>query len=279
MIKCLTYIEQAGKLMRITRFSTVFCLLLLAFGLSANAQRNRKPVPRATPKPTPISFEVTNAKQQVSNQLHNVTVFVDKLGPIAVIIETADKESAAGKLRKEAQDANNANKQKTVAAIRGLRDGLVSLETDFRTKPALAQYLPKIQGISTLCAQSEDKAIAGQFVAAKDPLRQIALRLNDTLAVMPGALIGGGSTPVQNRSVPVSGPVQHVSSSSSAGSASTSRREPAIGMTAAEVMQTTWGPPNAKRTSNSANGNTEVWMYTGNRSLYFFNGKLTNIVK
>src|SRR5688572_5505898 len=123
--------------MRTVKVLSVFSILILSFAFTASAQRNRKPVPRATPKPTPISFDVVNAKQQVSNQLHNVNVFVDKMGPIAIVIENADKEAAAGKLRKSAADINDTNKRNVVAAIRGLRDGLVALETDFRTKPAL----------------------------------------------------------------------------------------------------------------------------------------------
>jgi len=45
--------------------------------------------------------------------------------------------------------------------------------------------LPTIQGITDLCSQSEDSAIAGKFVAAKEPLRAISKKLSDTLALMP----------------------------------------------------------------------------------------------
>jgi hypothetical protein len=236
---------------------------------------------------------VAVAKLQVSNQLHNVNVFVDRMGPIAVIIETADKEAKAGKLKKEAFDANEANKKKVVAAIRNLHDGLVALETDFRTKSQLAQYLPRLQGISSLCAQSEDKAIAGQFVASKDPLRQIALKLNDALAVLPGTVSNGTPfrpnqantippsrpTPNPQGTVPDSNPARTSPISSSAPSVSTPKRDPVLGMTPAEVLLTSWGKPIEKRSSGSSSGTTEVWLYPGNRTLYFFNGKLTNIVQ
>ncbi len=261
--------------MKTVRFLTVFSLLLLCFVVSASAQRSKRPAPRPTPTPAKpyINPVISVAKMQVENQLFNVNLFVDRLGPIAIIIENADKEAAAGRLRNELKAANETNKQKTIAAIRAMRDPLVALETDFRTKSVLTQYLPQIQGISTLFAQAEDKAIAGQFVAAKDPLRQVALRLNDTLAVLPGPAIGGASPPARNRTVPANTPVRNVATSPST---STTKREPAIGMTTAEVLQSAWGAPNAKRNSTV---NTEVWMYSGNRSLYFFKGKLTNIVK
>ena len=102
--------------MRITRFLTVLCILLLTFVFTASAQKTKRPAPRPTPKPTPISPDVTTAKQQVSNQLYNINVFVDKMGPIAVAIEDLDREAASGKLKKEAVDANEANKKKIIAA-------------------------------------------------------------------------------------------------------------------------------------------------------------------
>jgi len=291
MIRCLAYIEQAEAFMRAAKFLTVLSILLLFFVFAASAQKSRRSVPRPAPRPTPtpISPVVAVAKLQVSNQLYNVNIFVDKMGPIAVAIENADKEATAGRLKKEALETNKTNKEKLVAAIRGLRDGLVALETDFRTRPQLTRYLSTIQGISTLSAQSEDRAIAGQFVASKDPLRQIALKLNDTLAVLPGPAIPGASTtPVQNRTVPASttnqnaavpgpNPGKSTAVSTSTTPVSSPKREPSLGMTTAEVLLTSWGNPIDKRSSGSPNGRTEVWVYSGNRALYFYNGILTNI--
>jgi hypothetical protein len=287
MIRCLAYIKQAEMLMSSARSLTVLCILVLCFAFTASAQKTRKkPVPRATPRPTPIAVNpvVAVAKLQVSNQLHNVNVFIDKMGPIAIALENADKDASAGKLKKEFIAANEANKKKIIAAIRGMRDGLVALETDFRTKPQLAQYLLKLQGISTLSAQSEDKAIAGQFVASKDPLRQIALKLNDTMAVLPGPVTDGPTlAPAQNRALPAPNPAQPSNAapnrtiSTSNPPVTTAKQDPSIGMTTAEVLLTSWGKPIDKRTSGSPNGTTEVWVYSGNRILYFFNGILTNI--
>lgn len=274
--------------MRITSFLTVLCVLLLSCAVSASAQRTRRnPAPRPAPTPVKsVSPVVAAAKQQVSNQLYNVNVFVDKMGPIAVAIEKADKDAAARRLNKEAAAANETNKRKLIAAIRGLRDGLVTLETDFRTKPQLTQYSSKIQGISTLCGQAEDSAIAGRFVASKDPLRQIALKLNDTLAVLPGALAAGSTsyTPstappastAQTKTIPVS--TQPKPASPGVQNTSTAKGDVTEGMTTAEVLQSTWGTPSSKRVSTTANGTTEVWLYPGNRSIYFFNGKVTRVV-
>lgn len=290
--------------MRTGRFLTILSIVLIGAALPAAAQRTRRPAPK--PKPTPakptVSPVVSAAKQQVANQLHNVNVFVDRMGPIAVAIENADKQANARRLKREDVDANEANKKKLIEAIRRLRQGLVALETDFRTKPQLSQYLVRIQGISTLCAQSEDSAIAGRFVASKDPLRQVAIKLNETLAVLPGALAvddrpgisnrpaassaSGPSPqmrPVSNQTEPISNQTRTVSNPTRPAAAaqpiSNTKRDVALGMTQAEVLASSWGTPGSKRTSTSANGTTEVWTYSGNRTVYFFNGKVSHIIR
>ena len=274
--------------MRTARYLTVIFILVLLSVASASAQRTRRPARRPAPKPTPtpvrpiVTAEVTAAKQQVANQLHNVNVFVDIFGPVAIGIETRDKDAAARRLDKKALDTLDLDKRKLIAAIRGLRDGLVALETDFRTKPALSQYLPRIQGIGTLSTQSEDSAIAGRFVAAKEPLRQIGLKLNETLAVLPGPTPAGTSplrtTPSSTQNRPVSAvPAQNRPVATVPQNTSTGKRAPAHGMTTSEVLQSSWGAPSNKRTNQS--GTTEVWTYPGNRTIYFYNGKVSNIVQ
>jgi hypothetical protein len=159
---------------------------------SVYAQRTttKRPVKRPATTKTNTKLpplEVRAARVKVSNQLFNVNQFVAVFGPIAQSIEALDKESRTRKISKKSVDDNETNKQKVIAAIRNLRAGLVTLETEFRTKPDLRIYLIKIQGISDLSARSEDLALAGKFVASRDPLRTVAQKLNDTLAVMPTA--------------------------------------------------------------------------------------------
>lgn len=288
MIKCLAHIEQAGTFMRMARVLTVFSILITTFAFTAAAQRTRKPAPKATPRPTPAKPAtnpvVAAAKQQVANQLHNVNVFVDKMGSIAISIENADKDASVRRLKREEIEANEANKKRIIAAIRGLREGLIALETDFNTKPQLSQYSSKIQGISSLCARSEDSAIAGRFVASKDPLRQVALKLNEALAVLPGPVITDGPSGVRSNppSVSQSQPITVSSSSTRPAvnqNVSNTKRDISIGMTTSEVLASAWGAPSNKRVSSSGNGTTEVWLYPGNRTLYFFNGKLTRIAQ
>lgn len=162
-------------------------MIAAALTLTVSAQKRpvRKPAPKK-PAPTVIPpLDVRAAREKVSVQLSNVDQFVDKLGPIAQGIEDTDAGARSRRLPPAAVDKNEANKRNVVQAIRNLRAGLATLESEFRTKETLRKYLPQIQGITDLAAQAEDSALAGKFVAAKEPLRSVAQKLTDTLGVMP----------------------------------------------------------------------------------------------
>ena len=187
MIKFLRLFEQEGKFMKHLKFVTPALLLLVLITGTAVAQR--KQVRKTPVKKPPVTvvppLDVRAAREKVDNQLANVNRFVDVLGPIAQGIEFLDESVKTKQLPKATVDQNEANKQKVIAAIRNLKAGLTDLESEFRTKPALQKYLPSIQGITDLAAKSEDLAIAGKFVASKEPLRNVALKLTDTLKVLP----------------------------------------------------------------------------------------------
>ena len=169
---------------------TVAATALLCVTAQAQRTPNRRTTPRTTPAKTSATLpplDVRAARVKVDNQFVNVRVFIERLGPIAQALEALDAEARTKKLSKQTLDKQAADKQKVIAAIRGLRDGMVKLESEFRVKPALKKYLPTIQGISDLAGQSETSAIAGKFVAANTPLRSVQQKLSDTLAAMPNA--------------------------------------------------------------------------------------------
>ncbi len=173
------------------RIAAPALLILLIFAGAADAQR--KTTKKTSKKTTPARatvlppLNVRAAREKVEIQLANVKRFIDVLGPIAQDLETAGKTSGTGTRAQAANEKNEANKQKLISAIRNLRDGLQTLESEFRTKAELQRYLAKIQGITDLAARSEDSAIAGRFVAAKDPLRTVAQKLTDTLRTLPAS--------------------------------------------------------------------------------------------
>ena len=173
------------------RSFTLILLTTLLFAGFAAAQKSTTTRPAPTPPRNTTKqlppLDVRAARVKVSNQLYNLAAFVERLDPIAKNIEALDNDARTKKIKKESIDKNEADKKKVVDAIRGLRDGLVNLETEFRTKFTLKLYLPKIQGISDLASQSLNSAIAGKFVASVGPLRTVKQKLSDTLAAMPNA--------------------------------------------------------------------------------------------
>lgn len=174
--------------MKKLRFILPILVFAALFASAADAQTSRPrktTVKRSTTSKTIPPLDVRAAREKVSNQLDNMNRFIDVLGPIAQGIENIDSSAKTRRLTQAALDQNEASKQKVVTAIRNFKEGLATLETEFRTKLVLKKYLPSIQGISDLMAESEDLAIAGKFVGSKDPLRQTAKKLSDTLAVMP----------------------------------------------------------------------------------------------
>ncbi|MFT3743559.1 MAG: hypothetical protein QM785_04615 [Pyrinomonadaceae bacterium] len=177
--------------MRDIRFAAIGLAAVLFITGAVSAQKKtakkpaaKKPVPTAPAKVIP-PLDVRAAREKADNQLSNVNDFANKLATIAQGLEVADADAKAGRLKPATAAKITAKKGELVEAIRNIRVGLGNLESEFRTKAVLQKYLPTIQGITDLAAQSEDQAIAGKFVAAKDPLRDVAKKLTDVLATMP----------------------------------------------------------------------------------------------
>ena len=175
--------------MRPLRTFAITTVVLTALCVTASAQK--KPVRKAPPKRPPVAvvvlppLEVRVARDKVNDQLSLLNGFISKFGPIAVMLEDTQREIDAGKASSAAAKQMAGNKAKTVEAIQNIGIGLSTVESDFRMKTTLKKYLAAIEGISVLAAGSEDLALAGKFVAAKDPLRAVSQKLMDVLAAMP----------------------------------------------------------------------------------------------
>ncbi|HLM01447.1 MAG TPA: hypothetical protein VK400_10375, partial [Pyrinomonadaceae bacterium] len=135
------------------------------------------------------ALEIKNGAEKVSTQLVNVTRFIYLLGGIARNIEDIDKESRSGGTASRSSGTkvaqNETNKRNVIASIRNLRAGLAALEVEFRTKPALKNYLVNIQGITDLSGNAEDQAVGGRFTESGKTLLLVIERLSNTLAAMP----------------------------------------------------------------------------------------------
>lgn len=164
--------------------AVIACLLSLAF--SADAQKRRTPIKKArTSAATTSVAEIKSGAEKVSTQIKNVSKFIYNLGGVARIIEDLDKEIAARKASRNAPELNQKIKQDVIASIRNLRAGLVALEIEFRTKPALKNYLFQIQGLSDMSGRAEDQATDGQFTESGKTLLLVVEKLSDTLAALP----------------------------------------------------------------------------------------------
>jgi len=180
--------EKTLMKLNLIKSAAVFaCLLCLAF--SAQAQK-RKPAPKRS-KTTAVATNAANTAElkagadKVSTQIKNVSRFIYILGGVARVIEDLDREIAAGKASRGAGDLNRKNKQSVITTMRNLRAGLAALEIEFRTKPALRNYLFQIQGISDMSGVAEDQATDGQLTESGKTLLMVIEKLTDTLAVLP----------------------------------------------------------------------------------------------
>jgi len=169
--------------------SATILAFVLCLTFSANAQK-RKTTKKRTAKAT-ASVTTTNAVEikaganKVSTQIKNVSKFIYVLGDIARVIEDLDREIAARKASRSAPELNQKNRQAVITTMKNLRAGLVALEIEFRTKPALKNYLFQIQGISDMSGLAEDQATAGQLTESGKTLLLVIEKLSDTLVAMP----------------------------------------------------------------------------------------------
>lgn len=170
------------------KFAAVI-LCLLSFVFTANAQKRRtrtKTTKTAAAMTAPTSnTEIRSGADKVSTQIKNVSKFIYILGGVAKGIEDIDKQIKTGRVSREIVDKNAQFKQDVLQSIRNLRAGLVALEIEFRTKPALKNYLFQIQGISDMTGRAEDQATAGQLTESGKTLLLVIEKLSDTLAALP----------------------------------------------------------------------------------------------
>ena len=169
--------------MKQAKFVIPVLLLFALFAGTADAQK--RTYKKNTATKTIPSLDVRTAREKTVIQRDNVNFWIDKLGPIADALELLDASYAKKKPNASALATHEDRKKKFVAVLRNLRDDLSSLESEFRTKPALQKYLVNLKGITDLAAQAEDLAIAGKFVASKQPLRDASKKLADTVAILP----------------------------------------------------------------------------------------------
>ena len=168
------------------KYAAIFCCLLcLAVSTSAQKRRTATKKTKSTAAATTSATEIRSSAEKVSTQIKNVSKFIYNLGGIARVVEDLDNEIAARKASRNAPELNARIKQDVVNSIKNLRAGLAALEIEFRTKPALRNYLFRLQGISDMSGIAEDQATDGQLTESGKTLLMVIEKLSDTLAVLP----------------------------------------------------------------------------------------------
>ena len=169
--------------------SATILAFVLCLAFSANAQKRKPTGKRTTRQTTAItttnSVEIKSVANKVSTQIKNVTKFIYVLGGVAKGIEDIDAEAKNRKVSRSVLDQNEKFKQNVNQSLRNLRAGLVALEIEFRTKPALRNYNFQIQGISDMTGTAENQATAGQLRESGKTLLLVIEKLADTLAALP----------------------------------------------------------------------------------------------
>lgn len=166
----------------------ILAVLLVTIGLNSTtyAQKRRTAVKKpATAKPAVNTLDIKAGAEKVSTQIKILTKFIYLLGGIARNIEDIDKDAKSGKFSKAAVNQNETNKKNVISSIRNIRAGLAALEVEFRTKPALKNYLFPISGVTDICGRAEDQATAGQFTESGKTLLLVVEKLSDTLTALP----------------------------------------------------------------------------------------------
>lgn len=179
---------KRGLNFALTFAAIAICMMSFIFEASAQKRRptRRKTTAASVKTPPAGSMELKDGAQKVSTQIKNVSKFLYVLGGVAKDIEALDGDIKAGKIKNQTIVAqNNTAKQAVLQSIRNLQAGLAALEVEFRTKPALRNYLSQIDGVSGMTGTAEDQAAGGQLSESGKTLLLVVEKLTDTLAALP----------------------------------------------------------------------------------------------
>ncbi len=169
--------------MRIIILASFVAAVILAGSFDVSAQKAKRT--RRAPAAATNAADLKKGAEDVAIQIKNISKFVFVLGGVARGIEDIDKDVRAGRATPEIAKQNEEFKSNVRASVQGIRSGLVKLEIDFRTKPALKPYLIRIQGIANQSTRADDFAFAGRFNDSGKELLVAVEMLADTLVAMP----------------------------------------------------------------------------------------------
>lgn len=166
--------------------ATLTLCLLLLFSSTAGAQtrtrRTATPQKRRTTSapssPTRLSSVQTNATRiRLADQIKNLTRFLYLYGRLSKDVELTGSQT-------ESSDVTNRTRAALLQNVRGVREGLDQLESQFRLTPGLERQFQHLSGVARRAEAAENMIAAGQLDQAGRTLVDVVTQLTDVLLEM-----------------------------------------------------------------------------------------------
>ena len=166
---------------------TLACVVLL--NVPATSQTRRRKAPRRSanaskPAPVKTAAETQAGRDRLAAQIKTLTQFLYLFGGVAKGIEAADAAARNRQASPAGIEQNERNKTRVRESIRNVRDGLIKLEGDFRSDPALRTYYQYVGGVAAIAETAESQAAASRFDDAGRSLLKAVNQLADALSAM-----------------------------------------------------------------------------------------------
>ena len=158
-------------------------LLLLSSAPPAAAQSRtrRTPTPKRgsanASKSTTDRTQVNAARIKLADQIKNLTRFVYLYGRFSKDLENVSAQA-------ESADVARQTKAALLTNFANFREGLDTLEKDFRFTPGLARHYGMLQGAAQKVSDAEAQASANQYDRAGRLLLDVVNQLTDVLVEM-----------------------------------------------------------------------------------------------
>lgn len=121
---------------------------------------------------------------RVAEHIKTLSRFLYLLGGVAKGLEGVDDAALRNEASPGVVEQVKRNKVTVRTSIRSVREGLDTLEINFRTTPELQRYYIKLAGVASDAADAEELAAANQFDRAGRSLLNVVNRLTDVLLEM-----------------------------------------------------------------------------------------------
>ena len=173
--------------MRRSLILALTCTMILPLAGSSQTRRGSRSKRASRPSTTYAEkeqAEIRAGRERIAAQIKTLTQFIYLFAGVSKGIENAElanrnREQSSVSLSVEQIDRNKA---KVRESIKNVRAGLETLESSFRSNPALQSYYPNLAGLTKLGETAEIRAGSSNFDQAGRSLIAAVNKLADALA-------------------------------------------------------------------------------------------------